>query len=35
VLKEAADAFYVVLDRYTLADLVQQRHALARILLIA
>ena len=32
VLKEAVDAFYAVLDRYTLADLVHNRHALAQIL---
>ena len=35
VLKQAADAFYEVLDRYTLADLVHNRQALARILLVA
>ena len=35
LLKEAADAFYAVLDRHTLADLVHNRQALARILLIA
>jgi len=32
VLKEATDAFYAVLDRYTLADLVRNRAALATIL---
>ena len=32
VLKEATDAFYAVLDRYTLADLVRNRVALAMIL---
>jgi Rrf2 family transcriptional regulator, nitric oxide-sensitive transcriptional repressor len=32
VLKEATDAFYAVLDRYTLADLVRNRTALATIL---
>ena len=35
VLKQAADAFYAVLDRYTLADLVENRQVLARILLVA
>jgi Rrf2 family nitric oxide-sensitive transcriptional repressor len=35
VLKQAADAFYEVLDRYTLADLVKRREMLARILLVA
>ena len=35
VLKQAADAFYAVLDRYTLADLVRDRQGLARILLVA
>lgn len=35
VLKEAADAFYDVLDRYTLADLVHNRESLGRILRIA
>jgi Rrf2 family transcriptional regulator, nitric oxide-sensitive transcriptional repressor len=32
VFKEAVDAFYAVLDRYTLADLVQNRAALQRVL---
>jgi Rrf2 family nitric oxide-sensitive transcriptional repressor len=32
VLKEAVDAFYAVLDRYTLADLVNNRDQLARML---
>ncbi len=32
VLKEATDAFYAVLDRYTLADLVRNRARLATIL---
>jgi Rrf2 family nitric oxide-sensitive transcriptional repressor len=32
VLKEATDAFYAVLDRYTLADLVRNRVRLATIL---
>jgi len=32
VLKEATDAFYAVLDRYTLADLVRNGPALAKIL---
>jgi len=32
VLQEALDAFYAVLDRYTLADLVANRHRLAAIL---
>jgi len=35
VFKEAADAFYAVLDRHTLADLVRNKEALSRILLIA
>jgi Rrf2 family nitric oxide-sensitive transcriptional repressor len=35
VLKEATDAFYDVLDRYTLADLVRNRAALATILRLA
>ena len=35
MLKQAADAFYAVLDRYTLADLVHNRQALARILFVA
>jgi len=35
VLKQAADAFYGVLDGYTLADLMHNRQALARILLVA
>ena len=35
VLEQAADAFYAVLDGYTLADLVQNRQVLARILLVA
>jgi Rrf2 family nitric oxide-sensitive transcriptional repressor len=35
VLKEATDAFYGVLDRYTLADLVRNRAALATILRLA
>lgn len=33
VLKEAADAFYQALDRYTLADIAGNRRALTRILL--
>jgi len=32
VLQEALDAFYAVLDRYTLADLIANRHRLAAIL---
>jgi Rrf2 family nitric oxide-sensitive transcriptional repressor len=32
VFKEAVDAFYAVLDRYTLADLVNNRAALGRVL---
>jgi Rrf2 family transcriptional regulator, nitric oxide-sensitive transcriptional repressor len=32
VLREAVDAFYAVLDRCTLADLVQNRGALAAVL---
>lgn len=32
VLGEAVNAFYAVLDRYTLADLVQNRQALAKVL---
>lgn len=32
VLGEAVDAFYAVLDRYTLADLVHNRQSLARVL---
>lgn len=32
VLREAVDGFYAVLDRYTLADLVQERSALAKVL---
>lgn len=32
VLGEAAKAFYAVLDRYTLADLVHNRHSLAKVL---
>jgi Rrf2 family nitric oxide-sensitive transcriptional repressor len=35
VLKQAADAFYAVLDKYTLADLVHRRQMLAQILLVA
>jgi Rrf2 family nitric oxide-sensitive transcriptional repressor len=35
VMKEAVDAFYAVLDRYTLADLVHNRAVLAQILHIA
>lgn len=34
VLQEAVDAFYAVLDRYTLADLVHNRQALAKLLFI-
>lgn len=34
VLHEAVEAFYTVLDRYTLADLVRNRQALARILFV-
>ena len=34
VLGEAVEAFYTVLDRYTLADLVQNRQALAKVLFI-
>ena len=32
VVGEALKAFYAVLDRYTLADLVRNRHALAKVL---
>jgi Rrf2 family nitric oxide-sensitive transcriptional repressor len=32
VLKEAVDAFYAVLDHYTLADLVRNRSSLMRVL---
>ena len=32
VLGEAVEAFYTVLDRYTLADLVQNRQSLAKVL---
>ena len=32
VLQEASHAFHAVLDRYTLADLVHNRHALVRVL---
>lgn len=32
VLAEAVEAFYTVLDRYTLADLVRNRQALAKVL---
>lgn len=35
VLQEAADAFHAVLDRTTLADLVSNRRALARVLFVA
>jgi Rrf2 family nitric oxide-sensitive transcriptional repressor len=35
VMKEAVDAFYGALDRYTLADLVHNRDVLAQILQIA
>lgn len=35
VMKEAVDAFYATLDRYTLADLVRNRAALVRILHLA
>lgn len=34
VLGEAVEAFYAVLDRYTLADLVQNRQSLAKVLFI-
>ena len=34
VLREAVEAFYAVLDGYTLADLVRNRHQLSRILFI-
>jgi Rrf2 family transcriptional regulator, nitric oxide-sensitive transcriptional repressor len=34
VLQEAVDAFYRVLDRYTLADVAQNRSALERVLFI-
>lgn len=34
VLAEAVEAFYSALDRYTLADLVQNRQALARVMFI-
>ncbi|WP_428420724.1 RrF2 family transcriptional regulator [Methylibium sp.] len=34
VLKEATDAFYAVLDKYTLEDLVHNREALSRVLFI-
>ena len=34
VLGEAMDAFYAVLDRYTLADLVHNRQSLAKVLFI-
>lgn len=33
VLAEAVRAFYTVLDRYTLEDLVRNRHALAKLLI--
>jgi len=32
VLKEAVDAFYAALDRYTLADITQNRAAMSRVL---
>lgn len=32
VLREASEAFHAVLDRYTVADLVHNRHALAGVL---
>ncbi|MDP2448093.1 MAG: Rrf2 family transcriptional regulator [Polaromonas sp.] len=34
VLGEAVEAFYTVLDRYTLADLVQNRQSLAKVLFV-
>ena len=34
VMKEAVDGFYAVLDRYTLADLVHNREALAQVLML-
>ena len=34
VLGEAVEAFYVVLDSYTLADLVQNRQSLAKVLFV-
>ena len=34
VMKEAVDAFYAVLDRYTLVDLVHNREQLAQVLML-
>lgn len=34
VMKEAVDAFYAALDRYTLADLVHNREQLAQVLML-
>ena len=34
VLREAVEAFYAVLDQYTLEDLVRNRHALAKVLFV-